>query len=90
MCVYVYTHIHTPYSKKVKILKIYLKKKDLKMKYTKLLIVLVLGNLITMDDDVFLKYTYYLYFSIIFINIISHDFQYKIHHQMLKMFLHCI
>ena len=57
--------MHTPYSQKAKILNIYLKNKDLKMKYTKLLIVLVLGNLVTMDDDVFLKYTYYLYFSII-------------------------
>ena len=59
--VYVYTHVYTPYSQKAKISNIYLKEKDLKMKYTKL----VLGNLVTTDDDVFLKYTYYLYFSII-------------------------
>lgn len=62
MCIY--THTHTLFTESQNIKYIFEKERSENEIY-QLLIVLVLGNLVTMDDDVFLKYTYYLYFSII-------------------------
>ena len=91
VCICIYTHTHTLFKESQNIKYIFEKERSENEIY-QIINSISFGELGNNGWWCLFKIhiLFVLFYNLHFINIISHDFQYKIHHKMLKMFLHCI